>query len=176
MFEEVHKYEIFDGCDIDGSKQGIDMVRGQKPIAGLYHVVIEIITINKKNQVLVTQRHKRKNYPLFWEITGGAVLKGESIIEGAKRELMEETGIIGSLFTPLYETVENDRLYRGLLTTVGLPEITLQIDETIDYQWIDACDFVAFMNRDDFIPSARKRMLQAWYVIEPILFKDDPCL
>lgn len=176
MFEKIQKYEVFDAVDINGKKLGKDMIRGNEPVEGLYHFVIEIITLNENNQVLVTKRHKNKSYPLFWEITGGAVLKGESVIEGAKRELNEETGIHSERFIPLYESVEKDRLFRGLLTKVGSPKITLQIDETIEYKWIDVCDFVAFMNRDDFIPSARRRMLNAWYLIEPILFEDDPCL
>lgn len=176
MFEEIQKYEVFDAVDINGNKLDKDMIRGNEPVEGLYHFVIEVITLNEKNQILVTKRHKSKNYPLFWEITGGAVLKGESIIQGAKRELEEETGIISHDFQLLYQAVEKDRLFRGLLTTVNSPKIRLQPEETIDYKWIDACDFVAFMNRDDFIPSARKRMLNGWYAIEPILFKDDPCL
>ena len=77
LFNEVHKYEVFDAYDIDENKLDMDMVRGQTHDEGLYHIVVEILTINEKNQILVTKRHARKNYPLYWEITGGSILKGE---------------------------------------------------------------------------------------------------
>jgi 8-oxo-dGTP pyrophosphatase MutT (NUDIX family) len=154
----------------------MDMVRGQTHDEGLYHIVVEILTINEKNQILVTKRHARKNYPLYWEITGGSILKGEDTFLGAERELKEETGIQSNQFKLLYKTVEHDALFRGLLTMVLNPSITLQADETIDYQWVDACDFIEFINRTDFIPTTRRRILHAWHVIEPILFKNEPCL
>jgi 8-oxo-dGTP pyrophosphatase MutT (NUDIX family) len=176
LFNEVHKYEVFDAYDIDENKLNMDMVRGQTHDEGLYHIVVEILTINEKNQILVTKRHARKNYPLYWEITGGSILKGEDTFLGAERELKEETGIQSNQFKLLYKTVEHDALFRGLLTTVLNPSITLQADETIDYQWVDACDFIEFINRTDFIPTTRRRILHAWHVIEPILFKNEPCL
>ena len=35
----------------------------------------------------------RPTYPLMWECVGGAVLKGESSLQGALREVKEEVGI-----------------------------------------------------------------------------------
>ncbi|CEG22763.1 Isopentenyl-diphosphate Delta-isomerase [Planococcus massiliensis] len=64
----------------------------QQPIE--YHVVVEILTVNADGQILLTQRDAEKMYPLLWETTGGSVTAGESSIQGAVRELAEETGLV----------------------------------------------------------------------------------
>lgn len=173
MFNEIHKKELFDACDEFGNKLGIDMVRGEPHKEGLYHEVVEILTVNLHNQILVTKRAESKNYPLYWEITGGSVLKGETTLEGAKRELFEETGLNAENLTLLYRKTEKDALFRGFVTQVSSDKVILQPGETIDHQWIDACDFVEFINKELFIPTTRKRLLCAWYLIEPMLFKNE---
>ena len=173
-FNEVHKYEVFDAVDIDGNKLNIDLIRGQKHENGLYHIIIEIITMNEKNQILVTQRHPRKNYGLYWEITGGSILKGETIKQGAIRELKEETNLLTTEdnLKLVYEEVYGDGLFKGFIHKIGMKnqKIVLQADETIDYQWVDPCEFVSFINRDDFIPHTRQRILRAWEILEDDIY------
>ena len=173
-FNEVHKYELFDAVDIKGNKLNIDMVRGQKYPEGYYHVVIEIITMNDKGQVLVTKRHPKKNYGLYWEITGGSILKGESIIQGAIRELKEETNLVTTedQLKLVYDEVYYDGLFKGFFHQIDTRNqvIMLQADETIEYQWIDKCEFVSFINREDFIPHTKKRILRAWEILEDYIY------
>lgn len=172
MFNET-KLEIFEACDKDGNKLGLDMVRGEDHEDGLYHEVVEILVVNHLNQVLVTKRDDKKLFPLYWEITGGSVIKGETTLEGAKRELLEETGLDALNLTLIYRSVEGDALFRGFITQVDSDKITLQKGETIDYKWLNPCDFIEFINREDFIPHARRRILCAWYLIEPVLFRNE---
>lgn len=68
-------------------ERGIDLAPGE------YHIVVEIITVNKDGRILLTQRDPLKTHPLLWEITGGSITAGESSLEGAVRELQEETGL-----------------------------------------------------------------------------------
>lgn len=68
------KIELFDAYDIHGNKLNIDLVRGEQPKKGLYHLVAEIYCINERNELLVTKRHPNKSFPLCWKITGGSVL------------------------------------------------------------------------------------------------------
>lgn len=171
---EIHKYELFDAVDAQGNKLDIDMVRGQKYPEGLYHVVVEIITMNEHEHILVTKRHPKKNYGGYWEITGGSILKGEATLEGAVRELQEETGLMTtqSALKPIYETIFYDGLFRGFFQQIHTDhqKIVLQDDETIEYQWIPKCDFVEFINRADFLPFTRARILRAWEVLESYIY------
>lgn len=110
---------------------------------GLYSNLVCIFVMNSHNQVLLTKRDLKKSWSGMWENTGGAVLHGEDIKTGAKRELFEETGI---------ECEKSELIYLGkLLTTNGtswmhgfflkrnvdIDEIRLQEGETIDAAWFD---------------------------------------
>lgn len=86
--------EIWDLVDENRNHLGKTHTRGIDLNAGEYHVVVEIFTINADGRILLTQRDPVKTYPLSWEITGGSITAGESSLEGALRELEEETGLV----------------------------------------------------------------------------------
>ena len=47
-----------------------------------------------ERRYLISQRAaSRLSYPLMWECVGGSVLRGESSVDGAVREVKEEVGI-----------------------------------------------------------------------------------
>lgn len=49
---------------------------------------------NRKGEYLISQRAAdRPIYPLMWECVGGSVVKGETSLEGAVREVKEEVGL-----------------------------------------------------------------------------------
>jgi 8-oxo-dGTP pyrophosphatase MutT (NUDIX family) len=115
----------------------------------------QVYTINENNEILVTKRHQDKTFPLLWEITGGSVIKGESLLEGAKRELEEETGIKVNEedLHLIYKTTSGDSLYRSFITFIKTNEqiITLQDEETIDYKWIPIYAFEQFILSPKFV-------------------------
>lgn len=88
--------EIWDLVDVNRKMLGKTHQRGVELNKGEYHVVVEIFTINADGRILLTQRDPVKTYPLLWEITGGSITAGESSLEGAIRELEEETGLIAA--------------------------------------------------------------------------------
>lgn len=58
-------------------------------------VGVKILLKNKDNQYLVVSRSER-SYPGLggqWEIIGGRIDRGSSLIENLKREVAEETGL-----------------------------------------------------------------------------------
>lgn len=85
--------ETWDLVDSSRKPIGKQHVRGNDTLAGEYHIVVEIITLNADGRILLTQRDAQKTHPLLWEGTGGSVTAGESSIIGAVRELEEETGL-----------------------------------------------------------------------------------
>ncbi|MBR6753881.1 MAG: NUDIX domain-containing protein, partial [Clostridia bacterium] len=87
--------EIWDAYLQDGTKAGMDLVRGEPVPEGLYHLVSEVLVRHEEGDYLLMQRSFEKpNYPGFWEATaGGSALKGEEALSCAIRETREETGI-----------------------------------------------------------------------------------
>ena len=61
-----------------------------------YHLVCDIAVRHEDGTYLLMQRDYRKiGYPGKWELgAGGSALQGESPEECAKRELLEETGLV----------------------------------------------------------------------------------
>ena len=101
--------EIWDAYYEDETLAGVDLIRDEDIPKGLYHGVAEIFVIHEDGSVLLMQRDwNKKGYPGFWESgAGGSILKGESFLEGAKRELLEETGYISEDWQYLGATVES---------------------------------------------------------------------
>lgn len=52
--------------------------------------------ISTDNKVLVVRRSKQDTYPGLWEFPGGGVddIENENVVQAARREALEETGIV----------------------------------------------------------------------------------
>lgn len=75
-------------------KTGKEHIRGEEIPEGFYHLVVHVWIRNRKGEYLISQRSaSRPTFPLMWECVGGSVIKGESSIEGAVREVKEEVGL-----------------------------------------------------------------------------------
>ena len=149
--------EIWDAYGSNGNKLGYDLYRDESSLIpeGVYHIVAEVYTITRDKEVLVTQRHPDKPWPLKWEITGGSVLKGETPIK--------ETGIL---------TQESDLRFVYSYLMKGMPaiyycymivinrnntEIKLQRGETIDYRYISYDRFKELIQTEKFVDTIRAR-------------------
>lgn len=148
------KTEIWDAYDSEGNKLGFDLYRGKPIPKGAHHIVVDICVFSADGNVLITQRDKSKAYPLQWENVGGSVLKGETPLRGAIRELFEETGIAvneKSLRLAFTEVSETTIYYFFVAVVKGKPKVVLQPNETIDYKWLPRGDFFEFIKTDDFV-------------------------
>ena len=86
--------ELWDLYDENVNVTGKTLERGNIIPEGYYHLVVHIWIKNKDNLFLISRRDgSRESYPLKLECQGGSVLKGETSIDGAKREVLEEVGI-----------------------------------------------------------------------------------
>ena len=52
-----------------------------------------LLICKKSNKFLLLKRSPRSTYPTTWAIVSGGIEKGEDVLEGVKRELLEETQI-----------------------------------------------------------------------------------
>lgn len=86
--------EVWDLYTKYREKTGKEHIRGEKIPEGCYHLVVHVWIRNNKGEYLISQRSAdRPAFPLMWECVGGSVIKGESSIEGAIREVKEEVDL-----------------------------------------------------------------------------------
>ena len=113
-----------------------------------FHLVVHVWIKNQKGEYLMSQRSaNRPTYPLMWECTGGSVLKGESSLEGAIREVKEELGIDlhpqeGKILFQMIRDEINGVIFRDIADVWmfnydGLVDLSMATtDEVNDYRWM----------------------------------------
>lgn len=157
--------ELWDGYNAQWKKAGVDLVRGTPIPDGLYHLVAEVVVRHQDGTFLVTRRGEDlPNAPGLWQAgAGGSVCKGESLLEGALRELREETGIVAAALFPLYRVHSEERhaIYGGFLCVTGMPKdaVRLQAGETADYRWLNRMELEVLVASDFFVPGLRGRIV-----------------
>ena len=156
--------EIWDAYDRNFNKiSDVTLVRGNSIPNGMYHLVCEIIVKHKDETYLIMQRDFRKHFGGKWELTsGGSALRGETPIEGALRELREETGIISTNLQEIRRIVHDihQSLYVVFLCVTDLNKefITLQEGETINYKWISRNELLS-MSDESLISSRAIKLI-----------------
>ena len=135
--------EIWELVDIHENKTGVTIERGTNtPIPqGMYQMAVNIWTKNNEGKILLTQRHPNKDWGLKWECSGGVITKGETSIEGARRELQEETGIkvsedklqyLGKVVMQEHQCI----MHTYLVQLTDAVELHLQPEEVVDAKWV----------------------------------------
>lgn len=156
--------ELWDLYDQNCKPLGKTHIRGEKIPAGEYHIVVDIVSVNQKNQLLITKRHPHKKFGNQWETTGGSAVAGEKPAKAAQRELYEETGLKAN---------ENELLYCGTLVRYSsrcihifylykgdfsAEDIVLQEGETIDFKLVNSRQLYQMVLEGDFLPFVYDRL------------------
>ncbi len=141
--------EYWDAYDSDGNKHDLTLTRGESIPDGYYHLVTQILVKHTDNTFLLMQRDLEKTkYPGYFEASaGGSVLKNETSLAGAKRELKEETGISETItFEYIDQKIFGHSIFVAYLAIVDIDKdsITFQEGETINYTWISVDDFISY--------------------------------
>lgn len=158
--------ELWDAYNENEIKVGIDLIRGEKIAEGLLHAIVVIVVRHEDGTYLVVQRDWNKaQFPGLWEAgASGCVLKGESFLEAAKRELVEETGIICKSLELIYSSadVEVNAFYKMYLCNCNIHKnnIVLQKGETINYKWISSNELIEFIDSKYFINPSPKEFVK----------------
>lgn len=157
--------EIWDAYLRDGTKAGVDLVRGEPIPEGLYHLVSDVLVRHRDGDYLLMQRSFDKpNYGGAWEATaGGSALKGEDALSCAIRETKEETGIFGEVTEMSAPLFDRDTVYYSFLciTDCDKKAVLCQPGETIAYKWVSEAEFIRFIHSGEMIPRQKIRM-QPW--------------
>ena len=149
--------EKWDLYTLDRKKTGIDHTRGEILPRNLYHIVVEVWTVIENKRILLTQRHPDKPWGLLWECTGGSILKNESSLEGAKRELSEEIGLVSNanLIEKIYEYTSGDSIYdvyANYQKSEIMNQIKLQATEVVDVKYVSYSELENLFLRGEIIP------------------------
>lgn len=151
--------EFWDLLDENARPTGEIHRRGIPLPAGRYHTIIGVWTVHRRlRRVLLTLRAPEKEVcPNTWENTGGSVLAGETSVDGAAREVREETGLPCTaadltFITRLRTCAQTfvDCYYH--LTDAPAASITLQPGETADYAWLTLEAIEARISDGSFTP------------------------
>ena len=142
--------EIWDLYDENGNKTGEtwERSRAREIPEGKYHMVCDILIRHRDGSFLLTLRDPRKDlYPGCWEASaGGSALAGETPEEGARREMLEETGLKADKMELISITRKpNSRsvVYAFLaVADCAKDSVVLQEGETVDYQWVEPAAFL----------------------------------
>lgn len=132
--------EYFDLYTADRRRLGRKIQRGAPIPHGEYHIVVQIMTVNSRGEILLTQRVPEKTSGGRWECSGGCAISGETSQEAAVRELFEETGI--RAFTSeisLEWSLVTDSMLRDFYMVhknVGLDRLVLQSAEVCAAKWV----------------------------------------
>lgn len=132
--------EYFDLYTADRRKLGRKIQRGAPIPHGEYHIVVQIMTVNSRGEILLTQRVPEKTSGGRWECSGGCAISGETSREAAVRELYEETGIRALPSEISLEwTMVTDSMLRDFYIVhknVGLDRLVLQSEEVCAAKWV----------------------------------------
>jgi len=154
--------ELWDLYDVNKNKLGRLHERGLPINSGEYHLAVEIWVKNSNNQILLTQRHPEKPWGTYWECTVGSVIAGEDSLSGAKRELIEETGIkiIDKQIVFLGTMTTKDWIIDTYIVKLDTPtyNLKLQDGEVINAKWIDIYEFEDMCSKQVIVPATINRL------------------
>ena len=141
--------EYWDILDKDGKELGIRWAREDSKMIpeGMYHPVVEI-WVRIGDKLLITQRHPNKYEGLKFDLPGGAVVAGESILDGAVRELSEEVGIRvdAERLTELGRMISGNVYATSYILHLDtLPKISLQPTEVVGYRVVSQSEYEAMV-------------------------------
>ena len=148
--------EVLDLYDSTGTHICGTVERGTAVPQGTCLMLTAVMTLRSDGTFLMTRRASAKKYAGRWEITGGCVQSGETAVQGAVRELFEETGI---------RAAENELIPCGVFRKGGYIHtfyllrrdvsdsmLRMQSGETDAFRWVTTAEYLALTEAHQTIP------------------------
>lgn len=151
--------ELWDLYDENKESMERTHVRGVPLGEGEYHLISDVWLINDKQEILLTKRHPDKAHGLMWECTGGSVQAGETSLEGAVRELEEETGIrVEKEDLILIHSIRQEERFIDTYITrqeTGIEDVVIQPEEVVDAKFVTFDQLLAMWEQGIVVPKSR---------------------
>jgi len=115
-----------------------------------------VLALTKNGEAVLVKQYRHGICDVLWEFPGGVVEDGEDPLEGAKRELLEETGYRASnliLMGRLYPNpaLQTNTLYCFLALDVEkVGEQNLDVGEDIEVHLLPLDELIEMAKRGDF--------------------------
>ena len=93
---------------------------------------VNVLAITEEHQAVLIRQYRHGLGEVSWELPAGVVDEGESPFEGAKRELLEETGYSGGTWTPLMELSANPALQNNISYSFLAEGVSLSGSQHLD--------------------------------------------
>lgn len=118
-----------------------------------YDDEIMIFAMTSKQEVVMIKQYRHGIQEVILELPGGSVDKGESPLEAAKRELMEETGYASDTFIEVGQASPNPAIYMNrVYSFLALDVELIGKQSAYDAEAVD----VTLIPLDEVIAMARK--------------------
>ena len=151
--------ELWDIYDENRKKTGKVAERGVTNLefGKEYHIVVQGIILNSKNEILISQRAPHKNLGLQWECNGGSILAGETSLDGIIRELKEELGIEFSKREAMFLKEIRGRRFPNFKDLwlfrkdIDIKDVKFNDGEAIAAKWVSIDKFIEMYNNGEIV-------------------------
>jgi 8-oxo-dGTP pyrophosphatase MutT (NUDIX family) len=107
-----------------------------------------VLVLDDQDRTVLVGQHRYTLDEVSWEIPEGGVPAGESALEGAKRELREETGLEATTWVELAHltlsnSITDERAVLFLATGLTHGEAAPEPSESLEVRWLPFSDVLA---------------------------------
>jgi ADP-ribose pyrophosphatase len=133
---------------------------------------VAIVAVNNKGQILLQREYSYPPNKVMWQLPGGAMELGESIVAAAKRELSEESGYDGHTIKSLGSFYVQNRFtdkqqHVLLFTDLFLHKLTHDHDEFIENHWLSKSEVMELLKTGELDNINLLAGLSFWLHSEP---------
>jgi len=147
----------------------VDRPDGSPGIYGVVHFANEavgVVVLDDDDRVLLVGQHRYTLDRYSWEIPEGGSPSGEPAVEGAKRELLEETGVTADGWRPIRRFTlsnsisdESGVLFAARARSHEAP--SPDPTEDLAIRWVPFDDAIAMIDRAEIVDAMSIMALQA---------------
>jgi 8-oxo-dGTP pyrophosphatase MutT (NUDIX family) len=107
-----------------------------EPLILEYGTWVNVLALTEEEQVLLIQQYRHGIQDVIWELPGGMAEDGETALEAARRELLEETGFTGCEFIQTGRAYPNPASHTNThysVLALNVKKVSIQdLDDTED--------------------------------------------